>query len=153
MVKTNECTGDNRSAYSFLSVGILSLLMAGLIWIFVFLSILSFPQTPTLCFCFSFCTQPSFSVLHSSFIVVRLFPPLFISVQVCPSSNEKKNKQQHCNFICPLFLKVICFHNMSISTVSVFVSDDTVQWKGRQHLLFPTILSMCLPRHFLLFLL
>lgn len=90
MVKTNECTGDNLLAYSFLSVGILSLLMAGLIWIFVFLSILSFPQTPTLCFCFSFCTQPSFSVLHSSFIVVRLFPPLFFSVQVCPSSIEKK---------------------------------------------------------------
>lgn len=102
----NECTGDNLSAYSSLSVGKMSLLMVGLIWIFVLLSILSFPQTPTLCFCFSFCTQPSFSVLHSSFTVVRLFPPLFFSVQVCPSSIEKK-KNQHCNFICPLFLNVI----------------------------------------------
>lgn len=42
---------------------------------------------------------------------------------------------------------------MSTSTVSVFVSDDTVQWKGRQHLLFSSILSMGLQLHFLLFLL
>lgn len=97
-----------------------------------FLSILSFPQTPTLFLCFTFCTQPSFSVLHSSFIVVRLFPPLFFSVQVCPF-------QLRNNCIAPLFvhlfLNVICFCYMSTSTLPVFQSVMTL-YSGRRNNLY-----------------